>query len=539
MKEIIIATVSLLFLYSLNIYAQSNLEKRLGEVTYKTSQNIYVKFENTEGISAGDTLFLEQGNTPCLIVMYLSSRSCAGRQINGKELAAGDTLIAYIKKKKETALNDGIFKNDIQKIILDSDNTIRLGPVKKQLQSKAKSDLKGRFSIQSYSNFSNHGTLSDVQRWRYSFSLNANEISGSAFSFSSYFLFSYKASDWQNVKANIGRGLKVYDFALSYKLDQTSILWLGRHLNRKIANIGSTDGIQYEKSFGNYFSGLILGSRPNFSDLGFDLKLFEYGFYIGRSDTINSWLMENVISIFQQTNNSKTDRRFIYLQHTNAVLKNTSFYASSEIDLYKREKGSAKNKLTLTSLFFSGRYSPDKFISFSLSYDARKNVIYYETFKNFADSVLENEIRQGLRAGLNIKPIYNLFINLDGGYRFRKKDTKPSRNYAGRISYSNIPVIEITPSISYSRLISSYLDGNIWGVRISKTFFSNNLSASLNYSETDYSFSNSSINLKQRSIILNAGFRFITKLFLNLSYESTFESKNTFNRILTDVSLHF
>jgi len=77
------------------------------------------------------------------------------------------------------------------------------------------------------------------------------------------------------------------------------------------------------------------------------------------------------------------------------------------------------------------------------------------------------------------------------------------------------------------------------GMCIPKTFFSNNLSASLNYSETDYSFSNSSINLKQRSIILNAGFRFITKLFLNLSYESTFESKNTFNRILTDVSLHF
>jgi hypothetical protein len=34
-----------------------------------------------------------------------------------------------------------------------------------------------------------------------------------------------------------------------------------------------------------------------------------------------------------------------------------------------------------------------------LSYDARKNVIYYETFKTTLVSIIENETRQALRQG--------------------------------------------------------------------------------------------------------------------------------------------
>jgi hypothetical protein len=52
-------------------------------------------------------------------------------------------------------------------------------------------------------------------------------------------------------------------------------------------------------------------------------------------------------------------------------------------------------------------------ISFSLSYDARKNVIYYQTFRNSIDSIIENETRQGFRIGMNIRPFNNLFIGLN------------------------------------------------------------------------------------------------------------------------------
>ena len=50
-------------------------------------------------------------------------------------------------------------------------------------------------------------------------------------------------------------------------------------------------------------------------------------------------MMENTFSVFEQTNNTKTDRRFAYLQHSNTILTNTNLFASAEVDLYKRELG--------------------------------------------------------------------------------------------------------------------------------------------------------------------------------------------------------
>ncbi len=37
-------------------------ESREGTVTYITSQHIYVKFNSTENLSEGDTLYIRQGN---------------------------------------------------------------------------------------------------------------------------------------------------------------------------------------------------------------------------------------------------------------------------------------------------------------------------------------------------------------------------------------------------------------------------------------------------------------------------------------------
>ena len=44
-----------------------NRKETTGIVTFKSSQNIYVKFENTSGMKVGDTLFIKENNKllPC------------------------------------------------------------------------------------------------------------------------------------------------------------------------------------------------------------------------------------------------------------------------------------------------------------------------------------------------------------------------------------------------------------------------------------------------------------------------------------------
>ena len=72
-----------LILWSLFLFAglkgQSATENLVGKVSFVSSQNIYVRFKSCEGISAGDTLFIPEGDTtgPCpgceqLVVCVLS-----------------------------------------------------------------------------------------------------------------------------------------------------------------------------------------------------------------------------------------------------------------------------------------------------------------------------------------------------------------------------------------------------------------------------------------------------------------------------------
>jgi hypothetical protein len=330
--------------------------------------------------------------------------------------------------------------------------------------------------------------------------------------------------------------LKVYDLAVNYKFNETSNIWFGRYLNRRVANISSVDGLQYEQKFSSWYGGLIAGSRPDFTDLGFNIKLFEYGGYLGRTDTVGKSFMENTVAVMQQTNNMVTDRRFLYFQHNNNLLPDINLFLSSEVDLYKKELGVPKNTFSLTGIFTSINYYPDKAVSFSFSYDARKDVIYYETYRSFADSIIENQTRQGFRVGVNLRPINNLFISLSAGYRFQPSDPKPSRNFSGTMSYGNIPWLDVVPSVSFIKLISSYIDGVIWGAGLSKNImdFAN---VSVNYSNNQYSFLFGS--LKQDILSADLSTKIWQQVYLTLSYEGTFQQQSTWGRFLLDLTARF
>ena len=307
-------------------------------------------------------------------------------------------------------------------------------------------------------------------------------------------------------------------------------------MNARVANIGSVDGLQYEQGFSSWYGGLIAGSRPDFKDLGFNIKLFEYGGYFGRTDTVGKSFMENTVAVMQQTNNMITDRRFFYFQHSNNLLPDINLFFSSEIDLYKKELGVPKNTFSLTGVYASAYYYPDRAVSFSFSYDARKDVIYYETYRSFADSIIENQTRQGFRGGINLRPIGNLFISLSAGYRFQPSDPKPSRNFDGTLTYANIPYLDAVPSVSFIKLISSYIDGIIWGAGLSKniTDFAN---VSVNYSNNQYSFLFGS--LKQDILSADLSTKIWQQVYLTLSYEGTFQQQSTWGRFLLDLTARF
>src|SRR5664280_1551913 len=71
-------TLLLLICLSTIAFGQKNLKQIKGSITFRSSQNVYVSFDQTEGIQIGDTLYSEiKGwDVPVLLVKSLSSTSC-------------------------------------------------------------------------------------------------------------------------------------------------------------------------------------------------------------------------------------------------------------------------------------------------------------------------------------------------------------------------------------------------------------------------------------------------------------------------------
>lgn len=510
-------------------------ERRIGTVSYISIQHVYVKFESTDSLHAGDTLFFSKGGVeiPVVIVKFISSKSCAGENISKLELKPDDKLIAYFR----------IIEPQPKAVVRNADTADKSIPAKTVETSKpqkkySRKNLWGKFTVQSLSSYSN-AENSNNQRWRYSSSLNADSIGGSGFSFSGYLFFAYNNKDWSEIKNNIGDALKIYDFSVGYTFNNRDKIWLGRYLNPRIANVGSIDGLQFQKQLGDYYLGAVVGSHPDFSDYGYNIKMFEYGGYFGRVDTFSSSQMENSVAFMNQTNNFTTDRRYIYFQHSNNLISNTNFFISTEFDLYQKENGTPTNKINLTSLYASVYLTPLRFISLSLSFDARRNTIYYETYKNYLESLLSNELRKGYRVTLFLRPTNNIFISMNGGCSFQSSDPKPSSNYGANIYYSEIPFLDISTNISFSKLSSSYTNGTISGIRLNKYLNAMDLNLSANYQHTKYEFDFGSDPMVQNIVSGEISFKLPFDLYFGLNYEGVFESSNTYGRFYIDLTKRF
>ncbi|MCK7529797.1 MAG: hypothetical protein MZV63_01430 [Marinilabiliales bacterium] len=55
--------------------------------------------------------------------------------------------------------------------------------------------------------------------------------------------------------------LKIYNLSIRYDLNESTSFSLGRRINPRIASMGATDGIQFEKSVKNFTIGVLAGSR--------------------------------------------------------------------------------------------------------------------------------------------------------------------------------------------------------------------------------------------------------------------------------------
>jgi hypothetical protein len=537
MKRLLHILLFLLPVISLLGQVQSGKTQLEGTVSYITSQNVYVKFPTTKGISPGDTLYLTLNNrvVPALIVNDLSSISCVCSTIGEIKLKVSDRISANIiplkppEPEKQFPITDSV-------VVIRNEPEDSIHPEKQK--KELKQEIHGRLGISSYTNFSNTPST-NTQKMRYTFSMLANNLGDSKLSAETYISFVHDNIHWDEVKKNIFYGLKIYAFNLRYDFNDSTHLWLGRKINPRVSTMGANDGLQFEKKFGSVTAGVIAGLRPDYQDYGINSKLFQFGAYVSHDVRTRAGNMQNTLAVVNQTNDWNTDRRYIYFQHSNTLASNLYFFGNAELDLYQKANGQEKTTLTLSSLYLMLRYRIIKQLSVTASYNTRRNIIYYETYKDVVDKLLNRLPTQGYRLQVTYRPIRFLSIGAAGSYRFSKLDPEPSKNFYGYLTYSRIPVLNLSATASATILKTSYLSGKIYSFGIMKDLLNGRLNAGINYRYIHYDYTTSEMKTTQNVGEASLSWLIYRKLSLGVYYEGTFEGSYTFNRIYVNLTQRF
>jgi len=530
----ILFIICIVLTFSGLVISQEDTNNFYGEVSYVTSKNIYVKFNSTSSLSIGDTLFRDISDIaiPALEIINKSSISCICKSLVKEKFEPGTPIFYTIKKEgsKIVEVSEKIDEStnpEDSKVAEKSLPTFVTHTVEKH-KDKVEQSIYGRITASAYTTISGQDEINDP-RLRYTLSLRAKNISGSRIHLESYVSFRHQINQWKEVSKDFNRAFKLYNLSLSYVTENLDFS-IGRRINRSISNIGAVDGLQFSYRNKNLTYGAILGTRPDTYDCGFNSELPELGFYIEHQFTGKNGIARSTGGFFEQRNQTQTDRRFVYFQHSNSLSKKLFFFGSFELDLFKKINETAQNDLRLTSLYLSARYRFSRKYSMFISYDNRSNIIYYESYKSAIDRLIEQETRQGFRIRLVARPFRFGSLGLSGTYRYQKNNLSPTKNFNTYFNYSRLPFIKASISISYTYLDTYYLNSHISGVRMRKNLLKGRLGIGAHYRWVNYIYDSSNTSFQQHITGVDFNYVLVKDLSLSLNFESSFNVDNNYHR---------
>lgn len=525
--RISVITFLILLFFSAELSAQVADRTVNGTVSFVTANSVYVRFDSTDDIPIGKTLKL--AGSDCLLVTDKSSTSIVCTVINNCAVEKGDVVTYTIptKVKQEEPI-----ETDPNTVIpverTEPDITLS------QEESLYTEKIRGRVSLASYNTFSD--VRNDRHRFRTRFSLNADHIGDSKFSIESFLTYrnvsSYDSED-ENARTDI---FNIYNLNVRYDATPTLSIAAGRRINPKTTTVGAIDGLQVEKYFGDFYVGALGGFRPDFENYGFNSDLLQYGGYIGIETDDEDFWSQTTVGAMEQTNAGATDRRFIYLQHFSTIASDLSLFSSMELDIF----GNAGSETRLTNLYMSARYRFSRAANIMVSYDSRKQIIYYETFQTEIERLLDEDLaRQGLRFRLNVRPAKILWAGISYSMRSQSNNENKSDNINAYITLTKIPGIGGRFNVSYNRNASNYLTSNIVSGRYSREVVKNKVNADIYYRFAQYTYERNYQDFDQHFYGASLFWRITRSWQFSISGElSQYEEESSY-RFYTQLSKRF
>ncbi|MBE0676483.1 MAG: hypothetical protein IH591_17650 [Bacteroidales bacterium] len=532
-----LAIISILFFGGTILSGQVTTRELTGRVSFISSENVYARFNTTDGINKGDTLYVIIAGVqkPALIVEELSSVSCVCKTFGSVRVSVDQIVIAVfvptvpvvqaeLKLAGDTAVNAARPADaDISELSGDKESSGRI--------------LRGSIGINSYSDFSSGST--SPTRFRYTMNIVSENQSDTGLVVKAWISFRHKAGNPENIPSGLSESLKVYTLSASYGFSPSSKITAGRLVSTSITNIGAVDGVAYERNAGHFALGALAGSRPDGVDYGLNPRLFSYGGFVAYGIKTPAVSSGTSLAFMEQMNGGVTDRRFIYFQHSNTIFKNLYLFSSFELDIYTAAAITNFDRPALTSAYFAARYRLSRAITLNGSYDARRNVVYYETYRTTTDSLLNYGLRQGLRMGSTLRISQKMTLGLNTGYRFMESDPRPALNASAYFNYDQLPIAGISGSLSASWLRTGYMAGYFAGVSFTRDFQKGDLNTGIGYRFVDYLIEEPNIRIIQHTGEVSLSYRLPYRIYLSAYYEPMIDAGKTYHRVYMQIRKRF
>ncbi len=513
------------------------IEKIAGEVTFTTSENVYLHFNSNNLLELNDTIYKAgdtTGKQPCLILIQKSSVSVLAARIGDCQVKKGDKVVCFSRKPEEKE-NKEVAKSQVPTGEIEQVDKPDTTEPKKE--NKGLEGIDGRISLANYTTTGNGNTNS---RSMARLSLRAENIGGSKFSFYNYANYRYNTTNRNDLKKT-DKELNMYEFVVKYEPDSSVTLSLGRDINNRMMSVGAIDGLQAEKRWKKVFAGAIIGSRPDPFDYQINFNLFQYGAYGGVFYDKNHFNSTTVGAI-EQRNSGKIDRRYFFIQHRSALTEKLNLFATAEMDLFSKDSlNRTSNGISPTSVYVSLNYSVTKKLSLMASYDMRKNLILYESYAENIDVLTQNNpYRNGFRLRANYRISRKIFSGVSVSNRAQSDGNNSFSNMNIFLSFSDLPYIGGRWSNTWSINKNAYFIYNSISTRYTRDFFKSKLSVSpyARYLSYDYQESNFA-PFSQLYLGMDVFYDFTRTLSLGLVYEYSSRNKYNYNRFNTQLIKRF
>lgn len=474
-----------LFIFTMTLSASLMAQNVVsGEVSYASGTSIYVRFDNTSGISVGDTLSV--AGSPCLVVLYRSSISVVTESFGGCEVSMGSGVQAKLEEQVDSEDSEDHEDHSGQ----EEPDPQEEPESQEELEDEGREGLRvrGSASLASYNVVSMDGFYTGYSRnvARINFDVENLGVEGLDLELNG----NYQQFDYFNreseTPASEGR-FNIYNSALRWEKPlneegSTALrVSLGRFTNRNAASIGPVDGVSSEFEFNQFFVGALVGSRPDFETFGVNPSLLQYGVYGGGLYNTKSTQHQSTLGWMQQTNSGEIDRQYLYVQHATSIGGKLNLFASSEIDLYENfDTAAASQAFKLSSLYLSANYRFHPKWNLFLSYDSRQQIIFFQQYDSEIERLLdESGIQQGYRARIRYNPNRNWSFALGYHRRVRSNNDGFGQNAQLYLAYRNLPWIGGSLSLQGNANLSRYLQSEIGSIRYSRTLMNRKLSFQL------------------------------------------------------------